>query len=74
MGELRQFKRMDLWDYYKFKKIVTEFRDNLLPDKFTYKETDQFLYVEGGKLLAAKEKGNQSIRASLEASGARHIS
>jgi hypothetical protein len=49
---------MDLWEYAKFKKIVTEFRDSLLPERFTYKEIDQYLYVEGGKLLAAKKEGN----------------
>jgi hypothetical protein len=49
---------MDLWEYSKFKKIVTEFRDSLRPERFTYKEIDQYLYVEGGKLLAAKKEGN----------------
>lgn len=72
LGELRQFKRMELWEYYTFKKIVTEFRDSLLPERFTYKEIDQYLYVEGGKLLAAKEEGKQSILASVKASGASH--
>jgi hypothetical protein len=64
---------MDLRDYCEFKKIVTEFRDSLLPEEFTYKEIDQYLYVEGGKLLAAKEEGKQSILVSVKASSASHI-
>jgi hypothetical protein len=50
-GGLIPFKRDELWDYTKFKKIVTEFRDKYDLGKFTFKETDKFLYLEGGKLL-----------------------
>lgn len=64
LGELGQFKRMDLWNYSKFKKIVTEFRDSLLTERFTYKEIDQYLYVEGGKLLAAIEKEKQAVKTT----------
>jgi hypothetical protein len=55
----RQFKRLDLWNYPKFKKIVTEFRDHYGLQAFTYKQIDAFLYLEGGKLLATKEREKQ---------------
>jgi hypothetical protein len=55
----RQFKRKDLWNYPKFKKIVAEFRDHFGLQSFTFKQIDAFLFLEGGKLLAAKEKKKQ---------------
>jgi hypothetical protein len=55
LGGLSRFKRMDLWIYSKFKKIVDEFRDRHSLQEFTYKQIDAFLHLEGGNLLALKE-------------------
>jgi hypothetical protein len=55
LGKLSQFKRMDLWAYSKFKKIVDEFRERYNLQEFTYKQVDAFLYYEGGKLIGQKE-------------------
>lgn len=56
-GWIEDFKRQDLYySYPKLKSVVTGFRGSFGPGKFTYKEIDKFLFVEGGKLLAAKAK------------------
>jgi hypothetical protein len=43
---------------------VRQFRDSLLPEEFTYKEIDQYLYVEGRRLVAAKAVLKQSTIAA----------
>jgi hypothetical protein len=58
-GGFRQFKRKDLWNYPELKKIVTEFRDHYGLRSFTFKQIDAFLFLEGGKLLVAKEQEKQ---------------
>ena len=60
-GRIEEFCRQDIYySYPKFKRVVTQFMNSFLPEKFTYKEIDQYLYVEGRKLFAAKKKMKQS--------------
>ena len=56
VGWIGPFQRQDLKKYQRFKEIVTKFRDSFLPERFTYKQIDKFLYYEGGKLLSAMEE------------------
>jgi hypothetical protein len=58
------FERQDLKKYLIFKETVTKFRDSFLPERFTYKEIDKFLYYEGGNLLVAMEKKKQTASTS----------
>jgi hypothetical protein len=53
-GFITKFQRERLWYYSEYKKIVEDFRDSFLPRKFNFKEIDKYLYLTGGKLLAAK--------------------
>ena len=70
-GLINPFQRQDLKRYYVFKEIVTGLRDGFLPERFTYKEIDKFLYYEGGKLLAAKE---EEKRAAITAESQQSLS
>jgi len=49
-----------LWNYPRFKKIVNELRGHYGLQGFKFKQIDAFLYIEGGKLLAAKEKQSKA--------------
>jgi hypothetical protein len=60
-GGLRQFKNEELWNYPKFKGIVDEFQVHYGLQEFTYKQIDAFLYLEGGKLLSAKEQERKKL-------------
>jgi hypothetical protein len=40
------FLHPDLWDYAKFRRIMTDFRNFHGLKKFSFKEIDKFLYVE----------------------------
>jgi hypothetical protein len=53
-GGFRRFKQDDLWDYIKFKEILTQFRKHFGIETFTFKQVDAFLYIEGGKLFIEK--------------------
>lgn len=55
-GQLSPFHRSDLWDYPKFRLIVTELRDRHGLGQFSFKQIDKFLYVEGGRLLNARSE------------------
>ncbi len=55
-GGLRRFQQQVLWNYTELKIIINELRDQYGLRDFSYKQIDAFLYLEGGKLLAAKEK------------------
>ena len=59
-GYIDRFVRQDLKKYRRLKEIITKFRDSFLPEKFTYKEIDKFLYHNGGKLFVEKQKEKQS--------------
>ena len=66
-GGLSQFQQQVLWNYPQFKKVIEEMRDKYGLQGFSYKQIDAFLYLEGGKLIrareAAKKKGRQSATA-----------
>ncbi|MGD1064164.1 MAG: hypothetical protein ABR860_12950 [Terracidiphilus sp.] len=53
------FDRQELKIYPRLKEIVCEFRDRYGLGDFNFKQIDKFLYYEGGKLLSAKQKGNE---------------
>jgi hypothetical protein len=38
----------DLWDYPKFREVIVAFRDRYDLGSFTFKDTDKFLWSEGG--------------------------
>jgi hypothetical protein len=63
-GWIDRFERQSLKVYPKLKEIVTKFRDSFGPGKFTFKEIDKFLFLEGGKPLAVKEKATQTTSAT----------
>lgn len=64
-GRIEKFCRQDIYySYPEFKRVVRQFRDSLLPEEFTYKEIDQYLYVEGRRLVAAKAVLKQSTIAA----------
>jgi len=67
-GGFRQFKNEELWVYPQFKSIVDEFRTHYGLQKFTYKQIDAFLYLEGGKFFGPKES------AVVAVSEPKHIS
>jgi len=54
-GGLRRFQQQALWSYTELKRIIDELLDQYGLRDFSYKQIDAFLYIEGGKLLAAKE-------------------
>ena len=54
-GFIPKFKRDRLWYYSDFKEIVEDFRRTFLPREFSFKQIDKYLYLTGGKLLAAKK-------------------
>lgn len=60
----RQFKHKELWRYPEFKKVVDDFKAHFRLEDFSFKLIDKFLFVEGGKLLAAKEREKQSAAAA----------
>ena len=49
------FKREDLKEYEKYKKVIDDFRNHYGLKEFTYKEIDQYLW-QIGKLFFAKDK------------------
>ena len=55
-GGLRQFKRKELWSYPEFKKVVTDFRAHFRLEEFSFKQIDEFLWTEGGKLFGPGNK------------------
>lgn len=57
-GGLHRFQQQVLWNYSELKRIIDELRDRYGLRDFSYKKIDAFLYFEGGKLLAAKERRN----------------
>lgn len=59
-GGLRRFQQQVLWNHPELKRIINEMRDQYSLQDFSYKQIDAFLYLEGGKLLAAKEKKQQT--------------
>jgi len=59
---LGQFKQDDLWDYTKFKELLTQLRKHFGLEAFSFKQIDAFLYLEGGKLLAAKEAAKNIVQ------------
>jgi hypothetical protein len=61
IGRIEKLCRQDIYySYPEFKCVLTKFMDSFLPEKFTYKEIDQYLYVEGRKLFSAMKKMKQS--------------
>jgi hypothetical protein len=58
-GGLRQFQQQVLWNYPELKRIIDEMRDQYSLQGFSYKQIDAFLYLEGGKLLTAKEAAKE---------------
>lgn len=58
-GGLSRFQQQVLWNYPELKRIIDDLRDQYGLRDFSYKQIDAFLYLEGGKLLAAKEKKMQ---------------
>jgi hypothetical protein len=58
-GWIDSFKREELKIYKRLKEIITEFRDRYSLQEFSYKQIDAFLFLEGGKLLTAKDKEKQ---------------
>ena len=66
LGALSQFKREVLWDYPVFKKIVVEFQETYHLSEFKFKDIDKFLWSEGGKLFAQKEKQAESTTDSQQ--------
>ncbi len=59
-GFIDSFKHQELKSYPKFKKIVTSFRCRNRLEKFTYKEIDKFIWLNGGKLLTAREAAKEN--------------
>ena len=59
-GLRRRFQQQVLWNYPELKRIINDMRDQYSLQKFSYKQIDAFFYLEGGKLLAAKEKKQQT--------------
>jgi hypothetical protein len=55
MHPFAKFTQNDLWDYEKFKKIVTAFRDHYGLGSLTYKEIDKFLYQLGNEYFSSGE-------------------
>jgi len=51
-----RFQQQVLWNYPELKRIINDMRDQYSLQNFSYKQIDAFFYLEGGKLLAAKEK------------------
>jgi hypothetical protein len=64
-----RFDRPQLKVYPRFKEIVTKFRDSFGPARFTFKDIDKFLFLEGGRLFAAKEKEMQTASATESQKG-----
>ena len=62
-GGLRRFQQQVLWNYSEFKKIIDELRDQYGLQDFTYKQIDAFLFLEGKKLIDAKEKNKAGTSA-----------
>jgi hypothetical protein len=56
---LLRFQQQILWNYPELKKIINELRDQYGLQDFTYKQIDAFLYLEGWKLLIAKEAAKE---------------
>jgi hypothetical protein len=62
-GGLRRFQQQVLWNYAEFKKIINELRDQYGLRDCPYKQIDAFLFLEGKKLIAAKEKNKAGTPA-----------
>jgi hypothetical protein len=55
----REFKHEELWRYPEFKMVMDDFKAHFRLEDISFKMIDKFLFVEGGKLFAAKEKEKQ---------------
>jgi hypothetical protein len=64
-GGLPRFQQQVLWNYPELKRIIDKMRDQYNLQDFSYKQIDAFLYLQGGKLIAAREaaKGTEQPAA-----------
>ena len=62
---LLRFQQQILWNYPDFKRIIDELRNRYSLRGFTYKQIDAFLYLEGGKLLTAKEAAKEKTQPAI---------
>ena len=56
-----EFTLDSLWDYPTFRSVVDKFRSHYVLD-VNYKDLDKFMYLFGGRLLAAKAAAKSSNR------------
>ncbi|MGA7314894.1 MAG: hypothetical protein WBX22_13065 [Silvibacterium sp.] len=63
MYPFAKFTQNDLWDYEKFHKIVTAFRDHYGLGSLSYKEIDKFLYQLGNEYFSSGEAALGKIDA-----------
>ncbi len=66
-GGLPRFQQQVLWKYPEFKRIIDRLKEQYSLQGFSYKQIDAFLYLEGGKLLTAKEAAKEKKKQSAAA-------
>jgi hypothetical protein len=55
------FTGNDLWDYSKFCKAIIKFREAFGLSNFSYKQIDEFLWLEGRKLPTRRKTASESV-------------
>jgi hypothetical protein len=58
------FRSKDLWDYPCFREVIIKFRDAFSLAEFSFKEIDEFLWLEGRKLPTPSRVTRDSVSPS----------
>ena len=61
---LDRFVQNDCWIYPRFREIVDEFRNRNGLERFTFKDIDKFLYIQGSLLTDRKQLNQKEVNGA----------